>query len=69
MQAAQNELITRIGTGTPCGELLRRHWQPVALLDEFDARLDPRTDQRPRMDQRPLKALRVLGQGLTRCSR
>ena len=63
MQAAQNELITRIGTGTPCGELLRRHWQPVALLDEFDAGLDPR------MDQRPLKALRVLGQGLTRCSR
>ncbi len=58
MQAAQNELITRIGPGTPCGELMRRYWQPVALLDEFDARLDPA------MAQRPLKAVRLLGQDL-----
>ena len=58
MHGAQNELITRIGPGTPCGELLRRYWQPVALLDEFDARLDPR------MEQRPLKAVRLLGQDL-----
>ena len=58
MQAAQNELITRIGPGTPCGELLRRYWQPAALLDEFDARLDPA------MEQRPIKAVRLLGQDL-----
>ncbi len=58
MQAAQNQRITRIGPGTPCGELLRRYWQPVALLDEFDPSLDPR------MAERPLKALRVLGQDL-----
>jgi phenylpropionate dioxygenase-like ring-hydroxylating dioxygenase large terminal subunit len=58
MHAAQNELITRIGPGTPCGELLRRYWQPVALLDEFEPRLDPR------MAQRPLKAVRLLGQDL-----
>ena len=58
MQAAQNELLTRVGPGTPCGELLRRYWQPAALLDEFDPRLDPR------MAQRPLKAVRLLGQDL-----
>jgi phthalate 4,5-dioxygenase len=58
MQAAQNELITRIGPGTPCGELLRRYWQPVALLDEFNPQLDPR------MAQRPLKPVRLLGQDL-----
>ncbi len=58
MQAAQNELITRIGPGTPCGELLRRYWQPVALLDEFNPALDPR------MAGRPVKAVRVLGQEL-----
>ena len=58
MQAAQNELITRIGPGTPCGELLRRYWQPLALLDEFNPALDPR------MAQRPLKAVRLLGQDL-----
>jgi phthalate 4,5-dioxygenase len=56
MQAAQNELITRIGPGTPCGALMRRYWQPVALLDEFDARFDAG------MATRPLKAVRLLGQ-------
>ena len=58
MQAAQNQLLTRIGPGTPCGELMRRYWQPVALLDEFNAALDPR------MATRPLKAVRLLGQDL-----
>jgi len=58
MHAAQNELITRIGPGTPCGELLRRYWQPVALLDEFDAQLDPV------MALRPIKPVRLLGQDL-----
>jgi nitrite reductase/ring-hydroxylating ferredoxin subunit len=56
MHADQNELITRIGPGTPCGTLLRQYWQPVALVDEFDPQLDPA------MEQRPLKAVRVLGQ-------
>ena len=42
MKAEQNELITRIGPGTPCGDLMRSYWQPVALVDEFDPRLDPR---------------------------
>lgn len=58
MKAEQNELLTRIGPGTPCGAVLRSYWQPVALVDEFDPRLDPR------MAQRPLKALRVMGQDL-----
>jgi phthalate 4,5-dioxygenase len=56
MKAEQNELITRVGPGTPCGVLMRRYWQPVALVDEFDAGLDPR------MALRPLKAVRALGQ-------
>ena len=58
MKAEQNELITRIGAGTPCGALMRRYWQPVALVDEFDPALDPR------MAQRPVKAVRALGQDL-----
>lgn len=58
MKAEQNELLTRTGPGTPGGAVLRRYWQPVALVDEFDPRLDPR------MAQRPLKAVRVLGQDL-----
>ena len=58
MKSDQNELITRIGPGTGCGAVLRSYWQPVALVDEFDPRLDPR------MAQRPVKAVRVLGQDL-----
>jgi phthalate 4,5-dioxygenase oxygenase subunit len=49
ISAEQNELMTRIGPGTPAGRLLRRYWQPVALADEFDT-------------SRPLKAVRVLGE-------
>ncbi|MBC7435786.1 MAG: Rieske 2Fe-2S domain-containing protein [Bdellovibrionales bacterium] len=58
MKAELNELITRTGSGTPCGALMRHYWQPVALVDEFNPALDPR------MDQRPVKAVRLLGQDL-----
>nr|MBA3774486.1 aromatic ring-hydroxylating dioxygenase subunit alpha [Ramlibacter sp.] len=58
MRAEQNELVTRVGPGTACGALLRKYWQPVALVDEFDPVLDPR------MALRPVKAVRVLGQDL-----
>ena len=40
MKAEQNELVTRIGPDTACGAVLRSYWQPVALVDEFDPRLD-----------------------------
>lgn len=32
-----NETITRVGPGTPAGELLRRYWQPVAVEAEINA--------------------------------
>lgn len=56
MNAEQNERITRVGPGTPCGQLLRQYWHPVALLDEFDPLLNPA------MGERPVKAVRALGQ-------
>jgi phthalate 4,5-dioxygenase len=56
MRQEQNELLTRIGPGTPCGAVMRQYWQPVALVDEFDARLDPR------MQGRALTPVRALGQ-------
>ena len=49
MSAEQNELMTRIGPGTPAGNLLRRYWQPVALVDEMQG-------------ARPVKAVRILGE-------
>ncbi|KPK04520.1 MAG: dioxygenase [Betaproteobacteria bacterium SG8_39] len=53
ISAEQNDLMTRVGQGSPAGSLLRRYWQPAALVDELDA--DP---------ERPLRALRLLGQDL-----
>src|SRR6266540_4367481 len=35
MLKEQNELLTRVGPGTPGGEMLRRYWQPVALSEEL----------------------------------
>src|SRR3954463_4520748 len=51
ISAEQNELMTRVGRGAPCGKLLRRYWQPVALADEMAG-------------PRPVKAVRILGEDL-----
>ena len=34
----KNELLTRVGPGTPMGDLLRRYWMPIAGISEFDGR-------------------------------
>jgi phthalate 4,5-dioxygenase len=49
MSSQQNETITRVGKGTPAGQMLRRYWQPVALVEELPA-------------ERPVKAVRLMGQ-------
>ena len=46
-----NERPTRVGPGTPMGELLRRYWFPIA------------TDQE--LAENPVKAVRLLGESLT----
>jgi phenylpropionate dioxygenase-like ring-hydroxylating dioxygenase large terminal subunit len=33
-----NPLLTQVGPGTPCGELLRRYWQPIAAAAELGDR-------------------------------
>jgi phthalate 4,5-dioxygenase len=35
MRAEENELLTRIGPGTPMGELFRRYWIPALFSDEL----------------------------------
>jgi 5,5'-dehydrodivanillate O-demethylase len=32
---AENELLTRVGPGTPMGELMRRYWHPVAAVSQL----------------------------------
>jgi 5,5'-dehydrodivanillate O-demethylase len=46
----QNERLTRVGLGTPMGELLRRYWYPVATV--------------PELDQEPVLAVQLLGEHL-----
>lgn len=36
LAADKNALLTQVGRGTPMGELMRRYWQPVAAVSEFD---------------------------------
>ncbi len=35
--AEENQLLTQTDPGTPCGALMRRYWQPVALSEELPA--------------------------------
>ena len=34
LSAEENELMTRVGRGTPAGEMLRRYWWPIAFSEE-----------------------------------
>ncbi|TWB15559.1 aromatic ring-hydroxylating dioxygenase subunit alpha [Nitrospirillum bahiense] len=51
MTPEQNALITRSGPDTSLSKLLRRYWQPIALVEELEG-------------ARPAKAVRVLGQDM-----
>ena len=42
MNQEENELLTRVGPGTPAGELLRRYWQPLALSEELHVGAAPK---------------------------
>jgi 5,5'-dehydrodivanillate O-demethylase oxygenase subunit len=47
----ENELLTRVGPGTPAGELLRRYWYPIAVAGELSA-------------TQPTRFVRLLGEDL-----
>jgi phenylpropionate dioxygenase-like ring-hydroxylating dioxygenase large terminal subunit len=52
LSAKENELLTRVGPGTPMGEFLRRFWLPALLSDEL-----------PQADGDPIRT-RTLGEDL-----
>jgi 5,5'-dehydrodivanillate O-demethylase len=45
-----NERLTRVGPGTPMGELQRRYWHPIATV--------------PELDEEPVLAVKLLGERL-----
>ncbi len=49
--AAENEILTRVGAGTPMGRGLRAYWQPLLLTEEL-------------LPERPVKEARILGEDL-----
>lgn len=52
LKREDNELLTRVGPGTPMGELFRRFWLPALLPSEL-----------PSPDSPPVR-LRILGEDL-----
>jgi 5,5'-dehydrodivanillate O-demethylase len=50
LSTEKNELLTRVGPGTPMGELLRRYWHPIGAVDE--------------MERNPIRPVRLLGEDL-----
>jgi 5,5'-dehydrodivanillate O-demethylase len=50
LSAEDNERLTRVGRGTPMGELMRRYWQPIAAVAE--------------LADRPTKPVRLMGEDL-----
>ena len=38
LTAEQNERLTRVGPGTPMGDLMRRYWHPIAAISQFKTR-------------------------------
>src|SRR5260370_944701 len=51
MRQDENETVTRVGPGTPAGELLRRYWHPVSMAGELT-------------EEKPIKAVKLLGEKL-----
>ena len=46
----ENDLLHRVGPGTPMGDLMRRYWQPIAAVAE--------------LDDNPTKSVRLMGEDL-----
>ena len=51
LTSEENEMLTRVGPGTPGGELLRRYWHPIAVASELT-------------EENPTKFVRILGEDL-----
>ena len=50
LRSKENDRLTRVGPGTPAGELLRRYWHPIAVAAELNGN--------------PIKRVRILGEDL-----
>ncbi len=51
LTAEENDRLTQVGPGTPCGELMRRYWIPIAPYSQ--------------LIEDPVRKVRILGENLT----
>jgi 5,5'-dehydrodivanillate O-demethylase oxygenase subunit len=51
LTAEENERLSRVGPGTPMGQLLRRYWHPIAAVQELS-------------EENPTRFVRILGEDL-----
>jgi 5,5'-dehydrodivanillate O-demethylase oxygenase subunit len=51
LTSEENIFLTQVSRGTPCGELLRRYWHPVAAAAELT-------------DEKPIRAVKILNEEL-----
>ena len=51
LSQSENDMLTRVGPGTPTGELLRRYWHPIVIAAELT-------------EEKPIKAVQILGERL-----
>ena len=51
LTAEENERLTKVGPGTPMGDLLRQYWHPIAAAAQ--------------LDENPVRSVRLLGEDLT----
>ncbi|MXY59651.1 MAG: Rieske (2Fe-2S) protein, partial [Chloroflexi bacterium] len=51
LTAEMNDRLTKVGPGTPMGELMRRYWHPIAGSAQLNA-------------ETPTKEVRLLGEDL-----
>lgn len=47
----ENDRLSKVGPGTPCGEMMRRYWHPVAATVQIE--------------ENPVRSVRILGEDLT----
>ena len=50
LSTKENERLTRVGPGTPMGDLLRQYWHPIGASEE--------------LRENPTKSVRILGESL-----
>ena len=68
LSTEENEIITRVGPGTPAGEMLRRYWWPVGFTEHVQSQRQPGQSSTPRRRFRISFATAAAGSAWSICT-